>query len=460
MGRQARFGIPKNGLSIPVSQDPCRNAYALLSCSVELLGQAGPEWSLGKWSEIDKIHERVTFKALAWLLERIRHVDDNLRSWQTINTPEHYLSCERCAPRAPELRWVQSNKKVVAIEDPIQAGEYERRLKGRPSPFVTQLKLSDDGIGSVKVGINIPSLLHRAVTRLPPKDRTGAVTLTWRLDTNFTPAANLNLPKFKISSNKTDKEHEQPPSFILPLRKEQLRSLNWMICQESRDAVPFIEEEISEAVLDHLGWRAEGRAQRPIFIRGGVLADQVGYGKTAITLGLIDCTSKIVRNEFAKQDRIPGKIPVKGTLIVVPPHLTKQWHSEVKKFTGSRFKVLVITTVSNLNGAQIEDVQDADIIVVASNIFKSNVYLDNLQLLSGAGELPAKDGRHFNAQLQKILSGLRTQVDLLQDKGSQTVLNEIKCSQKRCTSLSQIDSYVHSAIQWKRKLPLSLFRKG
>jgi hypothetical protein len=103
-------------------------------------GQAGPEWSLGKWSEVGKIHERVTFKALAWLLERIRHVDDNLRSWQTIDTPENHLTCERCAPRAPELRWVQSNKKVVAIEDPVQAGEYERRLKGRPSPFVTTLE--------------------------------------------------------------------------------------------------------------------------------------------------------------------------------------------------------------------------------------------------------------------------------------------------------------------------------
>jgi len=406
-------------------------------------GQAGPEWSLGKWSEVGKIHERVTFKALAWLLERIRHVDDSLRSWQTIDTPEKHLTCERCAPKAPELRWVQSNKKVVAVEDPVQAGEYERRLKGRPSPFVTLLKLFDNGTGSVKVGINIPSLLHRAVTRLPTKDRTGDVTLNWRLHTNFIPAANSNLPKFKITSNKTDKEHEQPPNFIIPLRKEQLRSLGWMIRQESRDAVPFVEEEISEAVLDHLGWRAEGRAQRPIFIRGGVLADQVGYGKTAITLGLIDCTSKFLKKEFAKQDRRPGKIPVKGTLIVVPPHLTKQWHSEVKKFTGSHFKVLVITTVSNLNSAKVEDIQDADIIVVASNIFKSNVYLENLQLLAGAGGLPAKDGRHFNAQLQKTLSGLREKVDLLQDKDSLAVLNEIKAAQTRCMSFSKTYSLIY-----------------
>lgn len=436
-GHKAQFGIPNEDLSIPISRDACSDAHALLACVVELRGQAGSEWPRNKWAEVDKIHERITFKALAWLLERIRHVDDKLRAWQHVDAPEDHLNCERCAPRAPELHWIQSAKKVVAIEDPVQAGEYECRLKRRPSPFVTQLKLSEDGFGSVRVGINVPSLLHRAVSRLPSINRTGKITLSWRLDTNFTQTANLNLPKFRILSNKQDKEHTQPPNFKLPLRKEQLRSLEWMICQECTTAAPFMEEEISEAILDPLSWRAEGMARRPFHLRGGVLADQVGYGKTAITLGLIDCTSESVEKEFAKKGGIPGKIPVKGTLIVVPPHLTKQWDSEVRKFTGTRFKVLVITTVSNLNSCRIEDVQGADIIVVASNIFKSNVYLDNLQLFSGAGELPAKDGRYFNAQLQKNLSSLKCQVDLLQKDGSLAVLNEIKGSQKRCELFSE-----------------------
>ncbi len=29
----------------------------------------------------------------------------------------------------------------------------------------------------------------------------------------------------------------------------------------------------------------EAKVDRPVLIRGGVVADQVGYGKTAITLG-------------------------------------------------------------------------------------------------------------------------------------------------------------------------------
>ncbi|PPQ98930.1 hypothetical protein CVT24_003557 [Panaeolus cyanescens] len=426
----AMFGTPGKVLDIATDSNACQNAYALLTCQVSLKGDAGKEWPKDVWKEVDKIHERGTFRALAWLLERIRHVDDRFKSWQSIELSNHD-NCERCAPTPPQLRWVQANKKIVAIEDSLQAGAYERRLKRRPSPFVTQLRLVDGKTGEIRVGINIPSLLHRAAARLPSKKHTGDISLSWRLDTNFTPTAVVHTPPFTILSNKRDKEHKQPPNFKVPLRTEQLRSLEWMIRQEAKDAPPFIEEEISEAILDPLGWRAEGRAQRPMMVRGGVLADQVGYGKTAITLGLIDCTSKSVKEEFEKKGRIPGKIPVRGTLIIVPPHLTRQWDSEVKKFTKSRFKVLVISTVSNLNAAKIEDVQEADIIVVASNIFKSGVYLENLQLLGGAGELPSREGRHFNAQLEKTLDGLKKQVDLLQDDGSLAVLKEMKEAEKR-----------------------------
>ena len=51
-----------------------------------------------------------------------------------------------------------------------------------------------------------------------------------------------------------------------------------MLAQESKIAPPFTEEEISEAILEPLGWRTERRAQRPVHVRGGVLAEEVGHG--------------------------------------------------------------------------------------------------------------------------------------------------------------------------------------
>ncbi|KIK50592.1 hypothetical protein GYMLUDRAFT_51100 [Collybiopsis luxurians FD-317 M1] len=445
LDQDARFGIPENTFEVSSSNDACQQAQALLSCTVPLRGQSGAEWPMESWDEVDKIHERGTFRSLAWLFERIKDVSGNFTSWQQVEGLDH-SNCERCAPTAPEVQYLQVKNKIVGVEDPVQAGEYERRLKRRPSPFVTQLKLAADGTGSVRIGINIPSLLHRALSRLPSEGRTEDAVLSWRLDTNFTPTAALNLPKFTIMSNKLDKEHAQPPSFKIPLRKEQTRSLEWMIHQEDSKAEPFVEEEVSEALLDPLGWRAEGLAQRPVHIRGGVLADQVGYGKTAITLGLIDCTWKQVEAEFAKQAPIDGKIAIKATLVIVPPHLTRQWDSEVRKFTGKRFKTLVLSTVSNLNSATIEDFQEADIIIVASNIFKSNVYLENLSSLAAVGPLPSKDGRQFNDHLRTVLSSLKVQTNRLREEGSEAMKAAITEGQKK----AEEDAAKASQVQSKR----------
>ncbi|KAK7025211.1 helicase C-terminal domain-containing protein [Favolaschia claudopus] len=429
-GQEARYAIPDQTLVLDGSNDGCGSASAVLVCSVPLRGQAGQEWPHGKWGEVDKVHERSVFRQLAWLLERIRHIDDNFKgTWHNVELPEEITNCERCAPSAPQLEWVMAGKKMVALEDPVQAGEYERSLKKRPSPFVTQLKLDENGVGTVRVGFNASTLIHRALSRLPVVGRTERPILSWRLDTQFSPAVSLSLPKFVILSNKRDKQHKQPPHFKLDLRKEQLRSLEWMVQQEAADAPPFVEEEISEAILTPLGWRAEGRAERPVLVRGGVLADAVGYGKTATTLGLIDCTHKSVKTEFEKMGRVDGKIAIKGTLIIVPPHLTRQWDSETRKFSGKHFKVITIATLSHLNPLTIEDFQNADIIIVASGLSKSQAYADNLQLFAGNGVLPNSPGRHFNARLQAISESLKAQTNRLQDEGAGAVMKEIKRAQ-------------------------------
>lgn len=428
----ATFAVPQGTLTVAVSTDDCAKAMALLSCNVPISDDAGPEWPRAEWREVDKLNERGTFRALAWLLERIRHVDDNLKQWQSLTMPDELSHCQRCAPVSPTIKWRKDGKKVLAIEDSKEAGQYERDLKLRPSPFVTQLKL-DGNTGRVRVGLNIASLLHRALSRLPTENRTERPTLSWRLDTDFSPAVKLDLPPYRLLSNKNDVQHTQPPHFgPLPLRPEQLRSLTWMLEREAPDAPPFIEEEISEATLEPLGWRAEGRAQRPVKMRGGVLADQVGYGKTAITLGLIDCAYNDVKEELERKKDIYGKVPVKATLAIVPPHLTRQWASEAKRFAPKRFKkTVVVSTASQVNSLTIEDVQQADLVIVASNLFQSGVYLANLEALAAAGTLPSQDGRYFNARLDICLEGLRKQVELLKTRNPAGVMKAIRDARRK-----------------------------
>lgn len=106
---------------------------------------------------------------------------------------------------------------------------------------------------------------------------------------------------FILPSNKQDPENSQPEAFKLPLRKEQLRSLWWMLEQEKATGKThtFVEEEISESLLPAVGWRAEGKAERPVMVRGGVIADQVGYGKTVISIALVAQTLSLPAPEPA-----------------------------------------------------------------------------------------------------------------------------------------------------------------
>ena len=435
-------------LSVAAANGACHSANALIVCQVPLRPEAQKGWPSGPWTEVDKVHERATFKQIAWLIESVRGIGNQFTSWQTVDLAHDHTSCTDCSPLPPMLRWAKKNNKMAPIEDVVEAGEYERRLKGRPTPFVTQLRLDDEGNGMVRIGANVPSLLHRALARLPTKNRSAPAAVAWRLQTDFVPMAKFNAPKFNLSSNRDDPPHKQPPHFKkMPLRPEQLRSLHWMIEQESPDAEPFIEEEVSEAILDTLGWRAEGRAQRPVRIRGGVLADEVGYGKTAITLGLIDSAAKSVEKESAAKDEVLGKIRTNATLIVVPSHLVRQWMSETTKFTGNNFDVLTFESVADMNKHTVQDILEADILICASTLFSSPSYIANLEALAAGGHVPGpktkqdakKYSRYFNARLASSLQTLAGQVDRLRDEnqGPKDFMEEIHAARARGTLRSR-----------------------
>ena len=133
------------------------------------------------------------------------------------------------------------------------------------------------------------------------------------------------------------------------LRPEQLRSLSWMLERENNPGT-FVEEEVEEAVLEELQWRAEVRATRAKVVRGGILGDNVGYGKTVITIGLL-CAQREINGEGRSEKSMKdtkknnndksniavcptsGRVMLDATLVVVPAHLVNQWASEFVKFT-------------------------------------------------------------------------------------------------------------------------------
>lgn len=207
-------------------------------------------------------------------------------------------NCPACAPRKPRVKWSvvqKGNGRVYTpIEDWQDAAAYEVALKSRPSSWNVRLTALNGDAESrlrVQIGMNAVSLCQRALGLFPRQtiarramlasgeqgNSDATSTFQWRIVPHL--ELEPTFEKLNFTSNKLDPEAEQPPNFRkFPLRKEQLRSLSWMLKQE-RTKTPFLEEEVCESVLPSLDWRAEGRAQRPVLVPGGIIADEVGYGK-------------------------------------------------------------------------------------------------------------------------------------------------------------------------------------
>ncbi|KAL5360693.1 hypothetical protein BJX96DRAFT_184740 [Aspergillus floccosus] len=333
--------------------------------------------------------------------------------------------CSVCVPPKPRILWGRNGRGwVKAYEDPRDAALYERQIKARPRAFLVFRHLEENDIGKLQVTLNVQTLLHQAHEKLRSSGVTGEASFFWRLVPNAYDSRDTSLPAFELTSNRNDTHATQPPGFQLDLRPEQLRSLAWMIKQEDEATVPFIEEETEEGLLPQLMWRAEARVTVPTIVRGGVLADDVGYGKTAIILGLID--SHFERGNQSTPDAAPVFIPTNATLIVVPQIMLRQWQSEIEKFLGPNYNVLVFRTHQSLATSAIRDIQDADIILVSWSVFKNPSYYNRMQKFTGMPRAPAKGGRNFDDWFEAARVALGEQVQILMDRGAEAVLENLR----------------------------------
>ena len=426
----ATVSIPSAKAQLSWTADSCEAATAVLALSVPIVHpEREPElWHRGGgWGQIDLALSSTKFQEdTAWIMERLPEMAV-FRDWSEVECAHVIRSteptcCPRCAPPAPEVGWIMSGGKLIPMEDPAEAGRFEWALKHRPAPFAIQARL-DGHVGQMKIGLNVASLLHRAFSLLPPKPNLQH-TLTWRLLPNHPSVeSTIYLSKeFFLPSNKLDPDHLQPPSFKRnghKLRPEQLRSFGWAMRQERPELeYTFEEEEIAEATLAPLGWRAEGKASRKVLVRGGVIADAVGYGKTAIALAVIDASRKLPSlAEDARSVRTRGLLPTKATLVVVPGHLMDQWAEEAAKFLGDEVVVRVFRSFTDMNKITIRQYQETDILIVSTSLFSARFW-ETLSEFSAAGEIPSygKDGRFFRDRFKECCEGIKDQVELLTSK--------------------------------------------
>ena len=152
---------------------------------------------------------------------------------------------------------------------------YSQKLLNRPTAFQVSV---DKAEGRLVVRMNPFVAAHRAAAQLG-----GESTKSIEVDYCLAELSSMGEPDTKEFHvpNSDAYEEMSVDGLVLPLYKRQAKALSRMLAIESGN-VPFSEEERSEHVLPGIGWCLIARAAKKSPLRGGVLGDAIGSGKTVV----------------------------------------------------------------------------------------------------------------------------------------------------------------------------------
>lgn len=279
--------------------------------------------------------------------------------------------------------------------------------------------------------INYSALGHQAAAYLPPSDDpTAHMAVFAQVERNAVISENLQINSDSGRQNRHTFEpfrmslmplrgplimkQRLDESFSTKLSESQSRSVDHMLEREL-GSPEFIEQEIEEELETNLRFRLIGRAERQVCNHGGVLAHDVGYGKTIVTLALIHLQQEFDKTESIEKraTKNPGLNHLKATLVVVPCHLVDQWASEAKKFMNIESSEIV--QIKHLRDLVEESdwrvhkrLENAKLIILNTDVLNSSYYA-NVAKLAGSLEPPYADGaavkgRAFQTWLEESVS--------------------------------------------------------
>eukprot|EP00029_Vermamoeba_vermiformis_P009184 TRINITY_DN4500_c0_g1_i2.p1 TRINITY_DN4500_c0_g1~~TRINITY_DN4500_c0_g1_i2.p1 ORF type:complete len:980 (+),score=214.26 TRINITY_DN4500_c0_g1_i2:150-3089(+) len=239
-------------------------------------------------------------------------------------------------------------------------------------------------------------------------DRVGA---EWRTDMVGYKSQNLDYVSRPMKSVTAQK---QPDGFKtdINLFKYQLDAVTWMKSIENN-----ADQDVSFCTA--LRWRgskvyfdfankqlvAPDYLKNFIFtenIRGGILGDEVGLGKTFEILGLV-----LASPPKEQLDPHPTLIESRATLVMCPNHLSKQWQDEIERATD--LKVFVINTITQLRALTYEKVRsEYDIIICVYQLFETPNYccLPNAKVEKGFDPMNI-DWSKRNKDVEKALKPIK-----------------------------------------------------
>lgn len=188
------------------------------------------------------------------------------------------------------------------------------------------------------------------------------------------------------------------------LLPHQDHSLNFMKCVESKIRNKEHCEYNNRVIIPSTGFfidlMSESFVQevdvKSCKVRGGYLCDEVGSGKTVVSLKLISDMTKRIDSACKIHNPNKHNYCSKATLIIVSNNLPGQWCDEISKFyRQDSYTVLRFWQKSDMKNVSMQDLLNADIVITTFSFIKANKYYNEC-FHSVIGENEKKSRALFN----------------------------------------------------------------
>jgi SNF2 family DNA or RNA helicase len=443
------IGVPSD-YNMALQGLDCSQALELISCCVT----EATSLSDARCEIIaDDDHE--FFSQNSWHFEALRRQLQK-DQWYSLELSDGIVHCHDCAPEKPRLRWKLGGDgdSIQPYEDLRSAAEYEWAIKRRPAAIVIEAQRPKNHQGTalqVRFSANLVSMAHRVRARLP--DTIKELKLSWRVSTDFNPFSTFTFRPFKLRAVQDVSPYNGNLGMSVELFPNQRMSLSWMRQQEAGDGRGFIIEESEEERLDKLGWALETRAQASVHIRGGICADHPGYGKTILTLALmqsqcLDQSPATILSDLRERQksRAPGLIPTTATLVICPRTLVEQWVQEAEEKSGLELgtDVCAIKNLNDLDRLTLDQIAGTKLVVFSSAVLRTDQYAERLAAFTGVPGPAAAKGRAFDQWLGNATKEVPGHLQILQHSGRDELREHVQAKYLRNLNSDEFKAVVPS----------------
>ena len=145
--------------------------------------------------------------------------------------------------------------------------------------------------------------------------------------------------------------------------------------EEDDGSVEGLKVKLLPHQIDGVAWMRDKelgtKKTRGVFPKGGILADDMGLGKTIQALAVILTNLKPTAEELEKSKRQLSPGLDKGTLVVAPLALIKQWEGEIKDRIGSSHALRVCVHHGPKRARSFKELKKYDVVITTYQTLSS-----------------------------------------------------------------------------------------